>query len=63
MIIVKSLNIIVAQFTDLQDLARNFKPAWGKLRDYTYIDTEKDKHISWVEVSYEMRKNEHKQIH
>ncbi len=59
MIIVKSLNTPIAQFDSLSDLALNFKPAWGDLQDYTYIDTVKGEHVSWVKVSHEVRKNEH----
>ena len=52
MIIVKSLNTPIAIF----DLARNFKPAWGELQDYTYIDTVKNEYVSWHKVSEEARK-------
>jgi len=34
MIVVKSLNTPIAQFDSLSDLARNFKPAWGKVQDF-----------------------------
>jgi len=58
MIIVKSLNIPIATFDSLSDLARNFKPAWGKVQDYTYIDTVKNEYVSFYKVSEEMRKND-----
>ncbi len=61
MIIVKSLNTPIAQFDNLSDLALNFKPAWGKLQDYSYVDTVKNEYVSFYKVSKEMRKNEHLQ--
>ena len=61
MIVVKSLNTPIAQFDSLSDLARNFKPVWGKLQDYTYVDTVKGEYVSWLKVADEMRKNEHLQ--
>ncbi len=57
MIIVKSLNTPIAQFDSLSDLARNFKPAWGELQDYSYVDTVKGEYVSFHKVSEEMRKN------
>lgn len=55
MIVVKSLNTPIAQFASLQDLALNFKPAWGKLQDYTYVDTVKGEYVSWLKVADEKR--------
>ncbi len=57
MIVVKSLNTPIAQFSSLQDLARNFKPFTGRLQDYTYVDTIKNEYVSFYKVSKEMRKN------
>ena len=53
MIVVKSLNTPIAQFDSLSDLARNFKPAWGKVQDYTYIQD--GKYISWLKVADKKR--------
>ena len=61
MIIVKSLNIPIAQFDSLSDLALNFKPFTGKIQDYSYVDTVKNEYVSFYKVSEEMRKNEHLQ--
>ncbi len=61
MIIVKSLNIPIAQFDSLSDLALNFKPFTGKIQDYSYVDTDKNEYVSFYKVSEEMRKNEHLQ--
>ena len=55
MITVKSLNIPIAQFDSLSDLARDFKPAWGKVQDYTYIDTAKNEYISFYKIAKEIR--------
>ncbi len=55
MIIVKSLNTPIAQFDNLSDLALNFKPAWGELRDYTYIDTVKNEYVSFYKIAKEIR--------
>jgi len=57
MIIVKSLNTPIATFDSLSDLACNFKPAWGKVQDYTYIDTVKGEYVSWLKVADEKRKD------
>ena len=57
MIIVKSLNTPIAQFDTLADLALNFKPAWGRLQDYSYVDTVKNEFVSWLKVADEKRKN------
>ncbi len=56
MIIVLSLNTPIAQFDSLSDLALNFKPAWGRLRDYSYVDTVKNEYVSWLKVADEKRK-------
>ena len=58
MIIVKSLNTPIATFDSLSDLARNFKPAWGGLHDYSYVDTVKNEYVSWLKVADEMGKND-----
>ena len=53
MIVVKSLNTPIATFDSLSDLAQNFKPAWGKLQDYWYIEGER--YISWLKVADKKR--------
>jgi len=57
MITVLSLNTPIATFDSLSDLAQNFKPAWGRVQDYTYIDTVKNEYVSWLKVADEKRKN------
>ena len=56
MIIVKSLNTPVAIFSSLSDLAQNFKPAWGELQDYSYVDTSKNEYVSFYKIAKEIKK-------
>jgi len=55
MIIVKSLNTHITTFTTLQDLALNFKPVWGNLQNYTYVDTVKNEYVSFYKIAKEIR--------